>query len=73
VAIIPKKLKENYQAHKDLMKSKALHRLNMKTDRLDFMTRMADPDSGLSVEQFVATLTPFSLGVVRQLLPFYQA
>ena len=62
VAVIPKKLKENYPAHKDLMKSKALHRLNRKTDRLDFMTRMADPNSGLSVEQFVASSDTVLLG-----------
>jgi cytochrome P450 len=61
-AIIPKSLKESFQTHQDLMKSKALHRLNMKTDRLDFMTRMAAPDSGLSEEQFVASSDTILLG-----------
>lgn len=62
VRFIPKSLREGLEAHIALMKSKALHRLNMKTDRTDFMTRMAAPDSGISKEEFIASADTILLG-----------
>ena len=60
--LTPTRIKKGYAAHIALMKHKALHRLQMKTDRLDFMTRMAAPDSGLSEKEFVASADTILLG-----------
>lgn len=58
----PKRIIDGMVAHRALMKHKALHRLNMKTDRLDLLTRMAAPDSGLTVEEFTASADTILLG-----------
>jgi len=60
--ITPKYLKEGLANHIALMKSKALFRLNLKTDRPDLMTRMAAPDSGISAKEFVASADTILLG-----------
>ncbi|TVY14779.1 Cytochrome P450 monooxygenase aclL [Lachnellula arida] len=59
---IPKSLRDGLATHIALMKSKALHRLNMKTDRADFMTRMAAPNSGISEKEFIASADTILLG-----------
>lgn len=51
----PRWAKDAYKMHVDLMRSKALGRLDYKGERLDFMTRMAAPDSGLTPDQFIAS------------------
>lgn len=58
----PKWAKEGYKMHLDLMRSKALGRLAYKGERLDFMTRMAAPDSGLTPDQFIASADTVLLG-----------
>lgn len=58
----PKSLLEGHRTHVALMKQKALHRLNMDTDRMDFMTKMAAPDSGLTREEFIASADVVLLG-----------
>lgn len=60
--ITPQWAREGYAMHIALMKEKALYRLNFKEDRLDFMTRMASPDSGLTPEQFIASADTVLLG-----------
>lgn len=62
VLLSPKKIKEGLAAHVALMRHKALHRLNMKTDRMDLMTRMAAPDNGLTEKEFVASADTILLG-----------
>jgi len=62
VRFIPKSLREGLKNHIALMRSKSLHRLNMKTDRTDFMTRMAAPDSGISEKEFIASADTILLG-----------
>ncbi|KAI9729630.1 MAG: hypothetical protein M1818_008477 [Claussenomyces sp. TS43310] len=62
LSFIPKSIREGLEAHVALMKSKALHRLNMKTDRPDFMTRMAAPNSGITEKEFVASADTILLG-----------
>jgi cytochrome P450 len=53
---------EGYRMHITLMKKKARYRLNLKTDRLDFMTRMASSESGLQEHQFIASADTVILG-----------
>lgn len=53
---------KGYQAHLQYVKSKALDRLNMETDRLDLMSKMAAPESGLTAEEFIATSDTVLLG-----------
>lgn len=60
--ITPKWAKEGFRMHVALMKEKALCRLNLKTNRLDFMTHMASPDSGLKEHQFIASADTIILG-----------
>ncbi|OCK85223.1 putative cytochrome P450 monooxygenase [Lepidopterella palustris CBS 459.81] len=62
IAFIPKSLQNGVKIHIDLMKSKALNRLHMKTDRIDFMSRMADPKSGVSEKEFIASADTVLLG-----------
>jgi len=45
-----------------LVKNKALHRLSIKTDRVDLMSKMASPSSGLSQEEFIASGDTVLLG-----------
>jgi cytochrome P450 len=58
----PERIKRGLAAHVALMKHKAMHRLELKTDRLDFMTRMAAPDNGLTAEEFIASADTILLG-----------
>ncbi|EXJ90170.1 hypothetical protein A1O3_03239 [Capronia epimyces CBS 606.96] len=60
--LTPERVKQGVAAHLALMKHKAMHRLELKTDRLDFMTRMAAPDSGLTPEEFIASADTILLG-----------
>lgn len=61
-SLMPRRLQEGFKNHLALMESKAMHRLNMKTDRLDLMTRMAAPENGLSKEEFVGSADTILLG-----------
>jgi cytochrome P450 len=56
------RIKRGLAAHIALMKHKAMHRLQLKTDRLDFMTRMAAQDNGLTPEEFIASADTIFLG-----------
>ena len=51
-----------FQNHILLVKNKALHRLSIKTDRVDLMSKMASPSSGLSQEEFIASGDTVLLG-----------
>lgn len=53
--LIPKDLVRRRMENRALSRAKALKRMETKTDRADFMTRMADPDAPCSLEEFVET------------------
>lgn len=58
----PQWAKDAYKMHVDLMRSKALSRLDYKGERLDFVTRMAAPGSGVTPDQFIASADTLLLG-----------
>lgn len=60
--LVPKTLAEGLAAHIALMKEKATKRLDMKSERTDFMTRMVAPDSGLSRKEVIASADTILLG-----------
>ncbi|KAL6231961.1 hypothetical protein BDW75DRAFT_247543 [Aspergillus navahoensis] len=62
LTFIPKRVFQGFANHVKYMKEKALNRLHMKTDRLDFMTRMAAPGAGLTEEEFIASADTVLLG-----------
>ncbi|KAF2500018.1 cytochrome P450 [Lophium mytilinum] len=62
VKFVPESLKKGVKAHIALVKSKSLNRLHMKTDRIDFMSRMADPKNGVSEKEFIASSDTVLLG-----------
>lgn len=53
---------QGFQSHVQYVKQQALGRLNLKTDRLDLMSKMAAPGSGVSVDEFIATSDTVILG-----------
>jgi cytochrome P450 len=59
---VPASLRQGRKNHVELMTAKARHRLNMKTDRVDFMTRMAHPNAGLTEAEFIASADTVLLG-----------
>lgn len=62
MAFTPKSVFDGFEAHIQYMKRKALHRWNMKTDRPDFMTRMAAPGSSMTEKEFIASADTVLLG-----------
>lgn len=58
----PKETLQGFQSHIELVKHKALHRLGMKTDRMDLMSKMAAPEGGLTQEEFIASGDTVLLG-----------
>ena len=51
---IPSHLTKHRADHMKMTRDKALHRLNMKTDRIDLMARLAAPESGISESEFIS-------------------
>ena len=51
---IPGHLTKHRADHMKMTRDKALHRLNMKTDRVDLMARLAAPESGISENEFIS-------------------
>jgi cytochrome P450 len=62
VKFVPKSLSKGVETHIALVKSKALNRLYMKRDRVDFMSKMADPKNGISEREFIASADTVILG-----------
>jgi cytochrome P450 len=60
--MIPSGTVKGFQRHLEFIKRKALHRFNLKSDRLDLMTKMAASDSGLTAEEFIASGDTILLG-----------
>ena len=52
--LIPGHLTKHRANHMKMTREKALHRLNMKTDRVDLMARLAAPESGISENEFIS-------------------
>jgi cytochrome P450 len=53
--LIPKHLIARRKAHRQHTEIKARRRMETKTDRIDFLARMAEPDSGVTEREFIAT------------------
>lgn len=51
---IPGHLTSHRAEHMKMTRDKALHRLNMKTERIDLMARLAAPGSGVSEGEFIS-------------------
>jgi cytochrome P450 len=60
--MVPSGTVKGFQTHLEYIKAKALHRLNLKSERLDLMAKMAAPDSGLTAEEFIASGDTILLG-----------
>ncbi|KAI9729789.1 MAG: hypothetical protein M1818_008403 [Claussenomyces sp. TS43310] len=51
---IPKELTAHRADHMKMTREKAIHRLEMKTNRIDLLARLAAPGSGISQNEFVS-------------------
>lgn len=60
--MIPRRHVDAFKAHGKLVESKALHRFNLKTDRLDLMSKMAAPEGGLTDKDFIASSDVILIG-----------
>lgn len=58
----PKATTKGTLAHIQYTLQKALHRWNLKTERSDIMTKMADPDNGITLDELIANTDTLILG-----------
>ncbi|KAI1205002.1 cytochrome P450 [Annulohypoxylon truncatum] len=59
--LIPKRFSEIRKNHWQMTRQRALRRWEMHTKRTDLVTRMTDPDSGITIHEFIANSSTLAI------------